>query len=239
MNDMQKTPQLDDRMAKAASLVREGATIADVGTDHGYLPISLLRAGKIRRAAASDIHRGPLMHAMANAKKYGVADQIRFFLSDGLQNIPLQDMGITDIVICGMGGEGIARILSESAYVRNAKISLILQPMSATEKLRAYLAGAGFAITEERIAASKGKLYQCICAQYDGIPKNCTPAELLLGKQILQRGAADPLFSPLLQKYIQKTRQEYTGKLQGDAADGKQTRFLLEELLQIAKDKGI
>ncbi len=229
---------LDSRIEAAMCLVRPGAVVADIGTDHGYLPIALLMEGKIPFAAASDLRPGPLNRAVTNAKKYGVEDSIQFFCTDGLEGIPLAELHVTDIVICGMGGELISRILSESAYIRNSSIQLILQPMSAVEELRAYLAASGFAVCEERIACSKDKLYQCIVARYDGAHHFYTPAELLLGKQILLRGTADVLFAPLLQKYIQKIQREYTGKIQG-GVDTETSRYLLEELLQIAKEKGV
>ncbi len=237
MTNEPKLP-LDNRIAAAASLVRDGAVIADIGTDHGYLPIILLLKGKISFAAAADLREGPLSRAMSNAKKYGVEDSIRFFCTDGLKEIPLDELHITDIVICGMGGELIARILSECSYIQNDKIQLILQPMSAVEELRAYLAGNGFAVWEERIAYSKGKLYQCIAARYDGISHFYTPAQLLLGKQTLLRGAADPLFAPLLQRYILKTQREYAGKSRG-GADAAESEALLTELIQIAKKEGV
>ena len=234
-----KLPPLDERLSAAASLVRRGAVIADIGTDHGYIPISLLQEGKIQSAAASDIRPGPLNRAIANAEKYGVSEKIHFFLTDGLQNIPLADLCITDIIICGMGGELISEILSACPYIQNENIRLILQPMSAVESLRKYLADNGFTIPEERLACSNRKLYQCIAAQYDGMIHEYTPSQLLLGKQIIKRGAKDPLFTPLLQKYIQKTHREYQGKLQGGSDDAEQTHTLLKELLQIAKEKGI
>lgn len=229
---------MDSRLAAAASLVRDGAVIADIGTDHGYLPITLLREGKISFAAASDLRRGPLNCAVSNAKKYGVQDRIRFFCTDGLEGIPLVALHVTDIVICGMGGELITRILSKCTYIQDGKIQLILQPMSAVEELRAYLAVSGFAVREECIARSRGKLYQCMAVRYDGVSHFYTPAELLLGKQTLMRGAADPLFVPLLQKYIQKTQREYAGKRRG-CADTTETVALLKELVQIAKKEGI
>lgn len=234
-----KLPPLDERLSAAASLVRDGAVIADIGTDHGYIPISLLLEGKIQAAAASDIRPGPLNRAIANGEKYGVSEKIHFFLTDGLENIPLANLGVTDIIICGMGGELISEILSVCPYIQNQSIRLILQPMSTVESLRKYLADNGFLVTEERLACSNYKLYQCIAAQYDGMSHAYTPAQLLLGKQIIKRGKADPYFTPLVQKYIQKTQREYQGKLRGEADDAEQTYILLKELLQIAKEKGI
>lgn len=234
-----KLPPLDERLSAAASLVQSGAVIADVGTDHGYIPVFLLQEGKIQSAVASDIRPGPLNRAIANAKKYGVSEKIHFFLTDGLQNIPLSDLCITDIIICGMGGELISEILSACPYIQNENIRLILQPMSAIESLRKYLADNGFTVSEERLACSNRKLYQCIAARYDGIIHEYTSSQLLLGKQIIKRGTKDPLFTPLLQKYIQKTHWEYQGKLRGKSDDAEQAHTLLKELLQIAKEKGI
>ena len=108
---------LDSRIATAASLVRHGAVVADIGTDHGYLPITLLMDGKIPFAAASDLRPGPLNRAVANAKKYGVEDSIRFFCTDGLEGIPLAELHVhtkqqyaahSPTHVCGRGAARIS-----------------------------------------------------------------------------------------------------------------------------------
>ena len=104
----------DGRLGRAADFVREGAVVADIGTDHAYLPIYLLLSGKIKFAVASDINRGPLDSAKRNAAKYGLTDKMRFTLANGLDGLPLEEDGVSDIVICGMGGELIAQIIAAS-----------------------------------------------------------------------------------------------------------------------------
>ena len=191
MTDVEKKsiplPPLDERLSCAASFVRQDSVTADVGTDHAYLPVSLLLRGVSRFAVASDIHRGPLERARQNAAKYGVSDRMRFVLADGLAGVEPEREGVTDIVICGMGGELMARIVGESAYTRRKGVRLILQPMSAADDLRLFLAEAGYRIDDERLCRAAGKLYACLCAEYDGVRRTFTPAELLLGARNIEK----------------------------------------------------
>ena len=90
--------------------MRQGAVFADIGTDHAHLPIFLLKTGKIARAVAADVNEGPLDRARRNAMSEGVAEKIDFRLANGLAG--MDELGLTDIAICGMGGELIAAILS-------------------------------------------------------------------------------------------------------------------------------
>ena len=94
---------LDGRLSSAAKFVRQGARFADIGTDHAYLPLSLLSEGRIEYAVCSDINRGPLESARANAEALGLSDKVSFHLTDGA--LGLEDEGITDVAIAGMGGE--------------------------------------------------------------------------------------------------------------------------------------
>ena len=231
---MKTSLALTPRLAAAAELIREGGVLCDVGTDHAYLPIALLLSGKISAALATDVRQGPLAHAEADVAEYGLCGAVHCVLADGLSGVPLAEAGVTDIAICGMGGELIARILSESAYVRRPGVRLILQPMTAAEDLRAYLFENGFDILTERIIAERDKLYQCFSAVYDGVRRTAAPAELLLG----QKNREDSLFPALLTKYIRKTEREYAGKRRG-GADAEETRRLLRELYKIAKERGV
>ena len=157
---------LDGRLASAAGLVRQGARFADIGTDHAHLPLALLREGRIESAVCSDINRGPLDSAMANAREAGFFDKIKFVLTDGAA--ALADEGLTDIAICGMGGELIAAIIEAAPFLKNAGIRLVLQPMSRQGQLRRYLAGEGFTIIKEVYSYSQGKYYVTLCAEYTG-----------------------------------------------------------------------
>ena len=179
-------PPLSNRLMSAVPYVREGAFVADIGTDHAYLPIYLCGKGKIRGAVAADIGKGPLAIATANVRENGLSDRISTCLSDGLKNI--QPYAPTDIIVFGMGGELIASILRAAPWLKDADIRLILQPMTKSEILRAYLYESGFAVIGESLSEDDGRVYQTVCAAYDGKKRNDTPLGLLVGKQNLERG---------------------------------------------------
>ena len=121
-----------------------GARLADVGTDHAYLPACLLMEGKIPSAIAADLREGPLRRARETAAEYGCGDRMAFRLCDGLSGIRPEE---TDaVVIAGMGGETIAQILEAAPWVRTRKIPLVLQPMSSIPELRQWLGEDGFHI---------------------------------------------------------------------------------------------
>ena len=161
-----KLIKLDGRLSSVAELVRQGAVFADIGTDHGYLPLYLLENEIISFAYLSDINEGPLLSAKANAEKEGLLDRCEFFLSDGLSAIPRDT--VTDIAICGMGGELIVKIIDEAREIsRVGGVRLLLQPMSRPEVLREYLYREGYRIIDERYSEA-GKFYITILAEYTG-----------------------------------------------------------------------
>ncbi len=231
-------PALDARLALAASLVRAGAVVADVGTDHAYLPIWLILAGVCPRAVASDINEGPLNSARAHAEKYGVADRIYFALADGVSQIDLAALSVSDIAVCGMGGEMIAGILDVAPYTRKAGVRCILQPMSSVEDLRRYLARAGYRIEDERLAEAAGRVYTCLAVSYDGQVRTLSPAEALLGAANIRRGAEEPLFMPYLLREWKSSVKKYRGRLAG-GLDTSAEKALLDELTAIADACGI
>ena len=146
---------------------------ADVGTDHAYLPLFLLSEGRIARAVCSDINEGPLAKAREHASEYPFLSKMSFHLANGLEG--LGEKGITDIAVCGMGGELIADILSRADFVKSEGIRLILQPMSRPAQLRRFLAAEGFAIESESYVRAAGKSYVCICAAFCGKPYVLSP----------------------------------------------------------------
>ncbi len=216
-----------------ATFVRPGAVLADVGTDHGYLPIHLLLCGGCRRAVATDIHKGPLTVARENGARYGVADRMSFYLTDGLSDIDLAGEGVTDIAICGMGGEMIADILKASPYTKEENVRLILQPMSSLVDLRTYLAGAGYCIQDEQLTVSEGRVYTCLLVQYDGVLRTPTPLMLLLGEAHIERGtAAGEAFSLYLSREYEKIQKQYAGRKRGGLSVSLEEELLsqMEEL---------
>lgn len=185
MSQTVHAPVLDARLSTAYVFVRPGAAVADIGTDHAYLPAALILQGKARHAIAADINAGPLAKAAETVDKYKLRQHIDLCLTDGLHG--LENKEITDILIFGMGGELISKILAEAPFVRNPAIRLILQPMTKQADLRRWLAGEGFSILDERLSSAAGKTYQTICAEWRGEPYNMTPLELELGPRILER----------------------------------------------------
>lgn len=183
---MENTLKLSRRLLCAAAFIREGAFLADVGTDHAYLPIALCLEGKLRGAVASDINEGPVERAKENIKKYGLDGKITVRLSDGLRGI--EEFSPDHVAILGMGGELIARILSDAPWVKSEKIRLCLQPMTHPELLREYLSSNGFFVADEEIVEEDGKIYQLILAVYSGKGEEYGEEELLLGKINIRKG---------------------------------------------------
>lgn len=182
----QKLP-ISKRLLCCAALVPEDSRLADIGTDHGYLGIYLLLAGKVRHVIAADLRPQPLARAKQNARKYAVEDRMEFCLSDGLANI---DPDSCDAIICaGMGGDLIIRLLTECAWLRDARYTLILQPQSSGQAVRRYLAENGFAVDRETLVQDAGFLYTVLRARFDGQRRTLSPGAQYVSQQLLESGS--------------------------------------------------
>ena len=210
----------------AAALVREGARFADVGTDHAYLPLYLLGEGRISLAVAADIAEGPLERARENLAAAGLSDKVTLLLTDGLSG--MEGLGLTDIAICGMGGEMIASILAAAPFVRDPAVRLILQPMTRADVLRRYLAEEGFLVFSERYAAEDGRVYLCLGASYGGGARSLSSVEATLGEPE-KRDRRD---RAAYLAYLDIRERELRGRLIGKRAGGADTRE--EEILLAA-----
>ena len=211
---------LDGRLSCAASFVRQGSVVCDVGTDHAYLPVNLIQRGIAVRAVACDINEGPLDRARKSAAKFGVTDKIRFVLADGLDGVQPETDGVNDIVICGMGGELIARIVDASAYTGKSDVNLILQPMTCAPELRQYLWDNGFCILEERLCEAAGKIYTCMHVSYDGETRTYTPAELILGKHHIENRGE--LFGKYADTAVRRLKTQIDGMKKGSLDTAKE-----------------
>ncbi len=186
---------ISQRLLCCAALVPQGARVADIGADHGYLSIELLLQGKADFVHASELREKPLQRAMENALKFGVAEKMRFSRADGLDAI---DPGEVDTIICaGMGGDLILGIIQRCPWIKDPKYLLILQPQSSGNDLRRNLTELGFGITEETLAEDGGFLYNILCVRY-GKPQPLTPGQQYLSPRLLRSG------SPLLPRYVQR-----------------------------------
>ncbi len=147
---------LSDRLLACCGFVCPGDRVADVGCDHGYLGIYLLKNGIASQVFASDINEGPLQAAVRNSEKFGVRDRMSFYLSDGVQGLPRE----FDTLVCaGMGADTMVSILSDAPWLKNEQYRLILQCQSKTPMLRQYLSDNGWRITEECVLRDGKFLY--------------------------------------------------------------------------------
>ncbi|MBQ9993105.1 MAG: SAM-dependent methyltransferase [Clostridia bacterium] len=170
---------LGGRLSTCAEFVRRGSRFADIGTDHAYLPVWLVKMGLVQSAIASDINEGPIEAAKEHIAMYGAGDKVRTIVADGLKGVRPDEAD--DIVIAGMGGELIARILNDAPWVRDGRYRLILQPMTHPERLRRYLVENGFCILDEKAVCEGRKVYTTILAAYSEEKRACTERDIYLG----------------------------------------------------------
>jgi tRNA (adenine22-N1)-methyltransferase len=223
---------LSPRLAAIAAQVPQGAILADVGTDHAYLPVWLLRQGRIPRALASDVNQGPLDRGRETARLYGVADQIDFCRRDGLAGLAA---GQADtIAIAGMGGELIARILAQAPWTKDCL--LLLQPMSSQPELRQWLWDQGYAIQRETIVREGKKLYTLLTVQGARAPgeRPYTQAEYFAGRQ--KKDQPDPLRETYLLDLLRRRRRVLEALRQGSGDKIQEEQDLVAGLEELEKE---
>ncbi len=203
---------LDDRLSLCASFVRDGTRLADVGTDHAYLPVMLAADGKIRSAVACDVRQGPLENAKASILQNGVEHLVRAVLSDGLDNVSPEDA--QDVVMAGMGGELIAQIIHRTQWLYDGSRRLILQPMTRMETLRLFLYENGFCIEQEKACVVGRKCYSVMCCRFDGVKRLCSAKEQYIG-----RLGEDP--SEEARRYVRMTEEKLQKKINGLTRSGR------------------
>ena len=219
--------KINDRLLTAIPFVRQDKRFADIGTDHAYLPIYLVDKGIISSAVAADINQGPLDKAQENILKYGFNDSISTVLCDGLTKI--EPDSVDDIAIFGMGGELIVKIIDEASWVKDSDKRLILQPMTHPEKLREYLTNNGFFIIGETLSFDRGKIYQTICAQYDGIVREFDAFTYAFGEYILKDK------NNLLLELMDMTKKKLERKISGKKEGGEDITYEVDLLEDINK----
>lgn len=173
---------MNKRMHAIVKYIEPGRGMIDVGTDHGYLPAWMATHGYRGNIIASDINGAPLQKARETAEKAGVAGRITFQLCDGLNQC--RPDSVDTIIIAGMGGDMICRILDMAEWCMDRRYKLILQPMTKSEVLRYWLIYNEFEILSEDLVPEGGKLYQLIVARFGGSTR-LNDGELFLGKKQL------------------------------------------------------
>lgn len=172
--------QLDNRLKLCSDFVRTGAKLADIGTDHAYLPVWLCRIGRCPSALAADINPEPLKRGEGTIIESGLSDRIETRLSDGLKEIRRDEAD--DIVIAGMGGELIAKILSECSFATDSSKHFILQPMTRSEVLIAWLCENGFKIIKQDCCVASCRCYTVLLVKYAGEKNSADELYCYLGE---------------------------------------------------------
>lgn len=204
---MKRCFSLSPRLQTVADLVPSGKTLADIGSDHGQLPVWLLLHKQIPSAIATDLRPGPLSRAKQLATRWGLsAEQIDFRLCNGLSAI--RSCETETIIIAGMGGETIADILCAAPWTNEGKHTFILQAMSGMDGLRRYLSANGFKILQE-ILVEEGKTLYVVVQAVSGEMKPLTEGEIWVGRQTQEMVA--PLRSRYLEQELNKLRRAVIG----------------------------
>lgn len=228
---------ISKRLAAIAAFVEQGADVADIGTDHGILPIYLCGQNMSRKAVAADLREGPLAAARTNIEKYGMEDQIELRMGSGVSVLKKEDP-IDTIMIAGMGGPLIASILEEGKELINELPSqLILQPNVAAVEVRQWLLNNGWALTDECMIEEENHYYEILSAKKGDPEKPYRQIDI-------SRGAA-LLFGPFLAEkkgtaFINQWKREKENwesiSMQIDKAENKGHVQSKKQLLQQKQD---
>ena len=197
---------ISKRLLCCASMVQSGARVADIGTDHGYLGIYLLQSGAARHVIACDLRKDPLENARRNAKLFGADGEMELRLSDGLEKI-LPDE-VDTVVMAGMGGDLIQKILSQCPWRKREGLQFILQPQSAGNVLRRWLCEDGFEIRREEPVQDGHFLYTVMDIR-QGEPAPLTPGTEYASPALLASG------SPLVGNYLARVENALQETVRG------------------------
>lgn len=175
--------QLSKRLQQVASFVENGAILADIGSDHAYLPAYLVKKGKIEHAVAGEVVKGPYESALRNVRKEGMSNTITVRLANGLAAIEETD-GVDTVTIAGMGGALIATILEEGKAQLKQVERLITQPNIHAEAIRQWAVNNGWYIVAEEILKEDDKVYEIVVLEKGEI--SYTNIELLIGPLLMK-----------------------------------------------------
>ena len=194
---------LSARLERVAANVPLGARLADIGSDHGYLPVALLRRGAISAAVAGEVATTPFHAAQRTVRDNGLEPHVTVRLANGLAAIEAQDR-ITAISICGMGGETIRDILDSGKAYLSGQERLILQPNGGEQPLRQWLMDNGYAILTEELLHENRFYYEIIVAERSE-PVQYSAEQLYFGP--LQMQARSPAFLAKWQRMLRQKQK--------------------------------
>lgn len=219
---MEKT-RLSKRLETVAGFVPEGARLVDVGSDHAYLPLFLVEAGKIAYAVAGEVVRGPFESALSNVQEAGQASNIQVRLANGLAAVEDKDQ-ITAVTIAGMGGRLIAAILEAGQDKLKGVERLILQPNNREDDVRMWLQEHDYQLVAEAILEENEKIYEILVAEPGEM--TLSAKELRFGLYLQQEGTA------IFQKKWQSERSKLSWALDQVPETHRSDRFAISQKIK-------
>lgn len=210
---------LSNRLLTLAKLVDKDSVVADIGSDHGLLPIYLVKEAGVKKAYAIDNKPGPLKHAIENINHYGLSKQVTTSLSNGLDDLASD---VNSVVIAGMGYFSIKKILEKSLTRSKTLDSLIIQCNNHLDKLRIYLNDHGFTVIEEVFVAEKNKEYIIFKVKYTNVQSEINPY------------VSEYLVNQNDQKYVEylKDRLQYLTEINNQGAKLLEEQAAIKEILE-------
>ncbi len=223
--------ELSKRLQKVADLVTEGASVADIGTDHGYIPIYLIKNHKAVKALALDVNKGPLERAEEHIAEEGLSAVIDTRLSDGME--ALAPYEVQEIITAGMGGGLVIKILTDYPKVTASLHYGILQPQSEIHKVRRFLNDQGYRIVAEDFVEEDGKYYPMMKVDFrSDSSETYTDCQYFYGKRLLEEK------HPILLKYLyreKKIKEDILCKLDQKMQENPQER-IADRILDIQEE---
>lgn len=230
--------QFSNRLKKIGQMVNVGAKIADIGCDHAYTSIYLVQMKKVEKVIAMDVREGPLQKAREHISRFGLSEKIELRLSDGCD--ALKPGEVDTLLLSGMGGRLIGRILSRGNAIVEQCATLIVQPQSELAFVRKYLRELGFAIIEESMLLEAGKYYNILKAQKQkSMTKRPAKEQELFdryGAYLLQN--RDPVLRTYLKKEMEQNQMLFI-RLKGKDTISAKKRLLLLEEERVWLEKGL
>ncbi len=224
--------KLTNRLLTIAKQVQKGAIVADIGTDHAYIPVYLIQNSIVQKVIATDINEGPLNIAKKTIAEYGLEKSIETRLGSGLEVILPGE--VDTAIIAGMGGLLIRDILMQSLQTARTIQRFILQPMIAQKELRQWLIMNKFKIVHEKLAIEDRRIYEIIVAE-NGFENIEDEIYFEIGPKLIEN--RDPLLETFIQKRIQK-QKDIIAHLSGQNTN-KSINKLNECKIKIQKLKGV
>lgn len=224
---------ISPRLKTCCDFIAAGSRVADVGTDHGYLPIYLLQNGLASHVIATDLREKPLEKAKRNSEKFGVSPRMTFFCTPGLRGV---SRDFDTLVCAGMGADTIISVLNEAPWLRNHHYKLVLQCQSSVHDLRHYLWQAGWRI-EQEVAARDGKFIYTVMEVTFGDPAALSPGQEYISPALLRFGGE------IVEEYIVRCISGLRATVAGiarskDPLDQKRLAYFQTALLELEEQHG-